>query len=40
MHGHMTANLDKLWVNFMVLEKGQKLSLEVNGQPIKTSEEI
>ena len=36
----MVANPDKFQVIFMGLEKGQKVSLEINGQPIKTTEEV
>ena len=36
----MVANPDKFQVTFMALEKGQKVSLEINGQPIKTTEEV
>ena len=34
------ANPDKFQVIFMGLEKGQKVSLEINGQLIKTTEEV
>ena len=36
----MAANPDKFQAIFMGLEKCQKLSLEINGQPIKTTEEV
>ena len=36
----MAANPYKFQVIFMGLEKGQKLSLEINGIPIRTTEEV
>ena len=36
----VVANPDKFQVIFMGLEKGQKLCLEINGQSIKTTEEV
>ena len=36
----MAANPDKFQVIFMGLEKGQKLSIEINGISIRTTEEV
>ena len=36
----MVANLDKFHPIFMGLEKGQRVNLEINGQPIKATEEV
>ena len=39
-NNQMAANPDKFQVIFMGLEKGQKLSLEINGISIRTTEEV
>ena len=39
-YNQFAANRDKFQVIYMGLEKGRKLSPEINGQPIKTSEEV
>ena len=39
-YNEMAANPEKFRVSFLGLEKGQKSSLEINGQPIKTSKEV
>ena len=39
-YNQMAAYLDKFQVTFMGLEKGQKLSLEINGISIRTTEDI
>ena len=39
-YNQMAANLDKFQVMFMGLEKGQTLSLKINGISIRTTEEV
>ena len=39
-YNQMEANPDKFQVIFMGLEKGQKLSLEINGIAMRTTEEV
>ena len=39
-YNEMAANPDKVQVIFMGLEKGQKLSLEMSGVPVRTTEDV